>query len=85
MTIIMHIDLLRWLKEFNKRKFQKLVFQEISKEFIKNKFELMISIDLFTKVFQFDFVYKWIDFFTNFIYKIIFNPKSQKRFSFYFH
>ena len=32
-----------------KKIFQKLVFQEILKKFIKNNFELMISIYLFTK------------------------------------
>ena len=42
---IKHIDLLNWLK---KEYFKKLLFQEISKEFIKNNFELMISIYLFT-------------------------------------
>ena len=37
--IIMQTDLLNWLK-----KIQKLLFQEIPKKFIKNNFELMISI-----------------------------------------
>ena len=49
-----------WFIKLIKKIFQKLHFQEIPNEFIKNNFELMISIYLFTKRFQF-ISNKWFD------------------------
>ena len=49
----MQIDLLNQLE---KKIFERISFQEISNDFIKNNFELVISIYLFTKrKFQFIF------------------------------
>ena len=66
-----------WFIKLIKKIFQKLHFQEIQNEFIKNNFELMISIYLFTKRFQF-ISNKWFD-------SILFVFTSQKSYlhSFY--
>ena len=70
---IIQIDLLNSIKII----FQNLVFQEISKDFIKKKnFEWMISIYLFTKKSQFIF-FKWFDFIS-----FVFNYKKKKLFTF---
>ena len=45
---------------WTKKNIKKINFQEISKDFIKNDFELMISIYLFTKKIQFIFN-KWFN------------------------
>ena len=45
---------------FLKNTFQKNSFKEISKDFIKSNFELIISIYLFTKKSQF-ILFKWFD------------------------
>ena len=59
-----------WFIKLIKKIFQKLHFQEIPNEFIKNNFELMISIYLYTKRFQF-ISNKWFD-------SILFVFTSQK-------
>ena len=53
---------------WTKKNIKKINFQEISKDFIKNDFELMISIYLFTKNNQFIFL---ISFVFNFQFTLI--------------